>query len=186
MDAFYIDNMKLINEELIYQNMCSLYTNINDYNISPCASNYSSVQSSRRNSHSDLVVNDVTFDTSLDNNLYLSQIETSSLLFNDINLGMVDDGFELIVDKGILVLEPKRNESLTTFKLIKPITQKKPKRNINFQCPLCPKFFKRNHDLTRHKKIHSKSRDLKCPNCNKGFYRSDLHTRHVKTKKCKP
>jgi uncharacterized Zn-finger protein len=55
---------------------------------------------------------------------------------------------------------------------------------LRFTCEYCSRKFARNHDLTRHRKIHTKEYRYRCPSCGQGFYRNDLWRRHQKTKKC--
>ncbi|KAI9291660.1 hypothetical protein K502DRAFT_281751, partial [Neoconidiobolus thromboides FSU 785] len=54
-----------------------------------------------------------------------------------------------------------------------------------YACDQCDRAFLRNHDLTRHKKIHSGVRKFQCISCDKRFYRKDLWRRHCMTKKCR-
>lgn len=50
-----------------------------------------------------------------------------------------------------------------------------------FKCTLCPKAFKRNEHLTRHRSIHSGNKNFFCQICNKGFSRKDHLNKHQQT-----
>uniref|UniRef100_A0A8R1DJ69 C2H2-type domain-containing protein n=1 Tax=Caenorhabditis japonica TaxID=281687 RepID=A0A8R1DJ69_CAEJA len=58
------------------------------------------------------------------------------------------------------------------------------KKDMNkpFQCPHagCGKRFLRNHDLNKHKKLHSGEKPFVCPICQKAFARKDNLSSHVK------
>lgn len=42
-----------------------------------------------------------------------------------------------------------------------------------FKCGECPQSFNRQHDLSRHKRIHSAAKPFPCGNCDKSFSRKD-------------
>ncbi|KAH7136648.1 hypothetical protein EDB81DRAFT_802815 [Dactylonectria macrodidyma] len=49
----------------------------------------------------------------------------------------------------------------------------------SFQCPQCPRNFKRVEHLKRHERGHENTRRFTCSTCGKRFARSDVLTRHV-------
>ncbi|KAJ4037303.1 hypothetical protein NW756_005693 [Fusarium oxysporum] len=48
-----------------------------------------------------------------------------------------------------------------------------------YQCPQCPRSFKRPEHLKRHQKGHDGLRGFECDVCHKSFTRSDILTKHV-------
>lgn len=50
---------------------------------------------------------------------------------------------------------------------------------MEFQCVLCPKIFKKINDLTRHSKTHMENRQHKCNVCNKLFARGSYLIDHL-------
>lgn len=50
-----------------------------------------------------------------------------------------------------------------------------------YKCPLCPKSFTRNYDLTRHKSSHQDARQHVCAHCGRSFNRRDALTRDRKS-----
>ncbi|KAH9209212.1 hypothetical protein DL95DRAFT_394612 [Leptodontidium sp. 2 PMI_412] len=53
-----------------------------------------------------------------------------------------------------------------------------------FKCVQCPQSFKRNHDLTRHKRIHLAIKPFACGDCKKGFSRKDVLQKHNRVRGC--
>ncbi|KAG0149011.1 hypothetical protein CROQUDRAFT_105350 [Cronartium quercuum f. sp. fusiforme G11] len=53
-----------------------------------------------------------------------------------------------------------------------------------FKCPICPKSFTRNYDLTRHKSSHQDERAHVCEYCGRSFNRRDALSRHNVVRGC--
>ncbi|KAH9818712.1 hypothetical protein DFH28DRAFT_958928 [Melampsora americana] len=53
-----------------------------------------------------------------------------------------------------------------------------------FKCPICPKSFTRNYDLTRHKSSHQDERQHVCQCCGRSFNRRDALSRHNMLRGC--
>ncbi len=51
--------------------------------------------------------------------------------------------------------------------------QQPPAHDRPFKCDQCPQSFNRNHDLTRHKRIHLAVKPFPCNHCDKSFSRKD-------------
>lgn len=58
-------------------------------------------------------------------------------------------------------------------------THKQELKEMDFQCDLCPKIFKKLVDLTRHSKTHMENRQHKCNVCNKLFARGSSLIDHL-------
>ncbi|EGG00286.1 uncharacterized protein MELLADRAFT_118091 [Melampsora larici-populina 98AG31] len=53
-----------------------------------------------------------------------------------------------------------------------------------FKCPICPKSFTRNYDLTRHRSSHQDERQHVCQCCGRSFNRRDALSRHNMLRGC--
>ncbi|KAG9018595.1 hypothetical protein FRB90_011263 [Tulasnella sp. 427] len=54
----------------------------------------------------------------------------------------------------------------------------------NFACKTCGLKFARNHDLTRHHKVHDPIKHYRCKGCDRSFTRRDALKRHNTQKNC--
>ncbi|KAL2831568.1 hypothetical protein BDW59DRAFT_131602 [Aspergillus cavernicola] len=50
-----------------------------------------------------------------------------------------------------------------------------------YQCPVCPRRYKRREHLQRHSSSHSSDRPHRCATCNSTFQRTDVLKRHIRT-----
>ncbi|KAK0705809.1 hypothetical protein B0T21DRAFT_405330 [Apiosordaria backusii] len=65
-----------------------------------------------------------------------------------------------------------------------PVSREPPQQDRPFKCDICTQCFSRNHDLKRHRRIHSATKPFPCPHCDKCFSRKDALKRHRYVKAC--
>ncbi|KAK4196269.1 hypothetical protein QBC40DRAFT_209750 [Triangularia verruculosa] len=65
-----------------------------------------------------------------------------------------------------------------------PVSRESSHQDRPFKCDICSQCFSRNHDLKRHRRIHSATKPFPCPNCDKCFSRKDALKRHKYVKAC--
>lgn len=54
-----------------------------------------------------------------------------------------------------------------------PVSRESSQQDRPFKCDICTQCFSRNHDLKRHRRIHSATKPFPCPHCDKCFSRKD-------------
>lgn len=52
---------------------------------------------------------------------------------------------------------------------------------LPYQCPVCPRQYKRREHLQRHRRSHTSERPHRCPSCEGRFQRADVLRRHRRT-----
>ncbi|KAK4179003.1 hypothetical protein QBC36DRAFT_181209 [Triangularia setosa] len=65
-----------------------------------------------------------------------------------------------------------------------PMSRESSQLDRPFKCDICTQCFSRNHDLKRHRRIHSATKPFPCPHCDKCFSRKDALKRHRYVKAC--
>ncbi|KAK0672201.1 hypothetical protein QBC41DRAFT_217909 [Cercophora samala] len=65
-----------------------------------------------------------------------------------------------------------------------PVSRESSQQDRPFKCDICTQCFSRNHDLKRHRRIHSATKPFPCPHCDKCFSRKDALKRHRYVRAC--
>lgn len=83
---------------------------------------------------------------------------------------------------------PKRNQDLPLHSLPQPypnpphlLFATEMQSNSIYQCPICPRHYKRREHLKRHRSSHTSERPHRCPQCDARFQRADVLRRHLQT-----
>lgn len=143
----------------------------------------------------------------LDDPIDFSQINPSvdtstlGLLWNDINVLMYDESYDLSPCFSAAVAAPDSpiwstttsstssissgsrqaslspiEENRTFFDLLVAVDEERPHK-----CLYCTRAFSRRHDLERHLRVHTGVKPYHCPCCQKSFARSDARGRHFQS-----